>query len=172
MGTGAGTSTPGPAPSTWRSPSSAPAATSPTGSSSPGDGPNGPSWRWWPSATSKGSRPAGSTTWSSPWGSTGSPSPRSPSWPSPSTRSVTAFRNRPLDAGPYTYVWLDALTQKVREGGRIVNVAVVVATGVNADGHREILGSRPHHHRGRRGLDGVPARPRRPRALRGRAGGL
>ncbi len=53
---------------------------------------------------------------------------------------VTEFRNRPLDAGPYTYVWMDALTQKVREGGRIVNVAVVTATGVNADGHREILG--------------------------------
>src|SRR3984885_9137120 len=54
--------------------------------------------------------------------------------------TVTAFRNRPLDAGPYTYIWVDALTQKVREGGRIVNVAVIVATGVNADGHREILG--------------------------------
>ena len=54
--------------------------------------------------------------------------------------TVTAFRNRPLDAGPYTYVWVDALTQKVREGGQIVNVAVVVATGVNADGHREMLG--------------------------------
>ncbi len=53
---------------------------------------------------------------------------------------VAEFRNRPLDAGPYTYVFLDALTQKVREGGRIVNVAVVVATGVNTDGHREILG--------------------------------
>ena len=53
---------------------------------------------------------------------------------------VSAFRSRPLDAGPYSYIWLDALTQKVREGGRIVNVAVVVATGVNADGHREILG--------------------------------
>ena len=38
------------------------------------------------------------------------------------------------------YVWLDGLTQKVREGGRIVNVCVVVATGVNADGQREILG--------------------------------
>jgi transposase-like protein len=50
------------------------------------------------------------------------------------------FRNRPLDAGPYTYVWMDALTQKVREGGRIVNVAVVIAVGVNRDGHREILG--------------------------------
>lgn len=53
---------------------------------------------------------------------------------------VTAFRNRPLDAGPYPFVWLDALTQKVREGGRIVNVHALVAVGVNADGHREILG--------------------------------
>jgi len=53
---------------------------------------------------------------------------------------VETFRTRPLDAGPYTYVWVDALTQKVREGGRIVNVACVVATGVNAEGHREVLG--------------------------------
>ncbi len=53
---------------------------------------------------------------------------------------VEAFRSRPLDAGPYTYVAVDALTQKVREAGRIVNVAVVIAAGVNADGHREILG--------------------------------
>jgi Transposase, Mutator family len=37
-------------------------------------------------------------------------------------------------------LWLDALTQKVREGGRGVQVAVVIATGVNADGQREILG--------------------------------
>jgi putative transposase len=55
-------------------------------------------------------------------------------------KEVAAFRNRPLDGGPYTYVWLDAMTQKVREGGRIVNVAVVIATGVNSDGHREVLG--------------------------------
>src|SRR4051812_42661549 len=53
---------------------------------------------------------------------------------------VTEFRNRPLDAGPYAFVWLDALTQKVREGGRIINVHALVAVGVNADGHREILG--------------------------------
>jgi putative transposase len=53
---------------------------------------------------------------------------------------VEQFRNRPLDAGPYTYVWMDALTQKVREGGRVVQVAVVIANGVNADGQREILG--------------------------------
>jgi len=53
---------------------------------------------------------------------------------------VAAFRERPLDAGPYTFVWLDALTLKVREDGRVVNVHALVATGVNADGHREILG--------------------------------
>lgn len=54
--------------------------------------------------------------------------------------AVEAFRTRPLDGGPYTYVWLDALTQKVREGGRICNVACVIATGVNVAGAREILG--------------------------------
>ena len=53
---------------------------------------------------------------------------------------VTDFRQRPLDAGPYTFVAADALTMKVREGGRVVKVAVMVATGVNADGYREILG--------------------------------
>ena len=53
---------------------------------------------------------------------------------------VENFLGRPLDGSPYPYVWLDALTQKVREGGRIVNVSVVVATGVNSQGQREILG--------------------------------
>jgi putative transposase len=53
---------------------------------------------------------------------------------------VEAFRSRPLDRGPYTYVWVDAITQKVREAGRIVNVAVVIAVGVNVDGYREVLG--------------------------------
>src|ERR1700728_4447586 len=53
---------------------------------------------------------------------------------------VAGFRSRPLDAGPYTFVWIDALTQKVREGGRTVNVHCLIATGVNADGCREILG--------------------------------
>jgi transposase-like protein len=53
---------------------------------------------------------------------------------------VAAFRSRPLENGPYTYMSLDAMTQKVREAGRIVNVAVVIAVGVNAGGHREVLG--------------------------------
>ena len=53
---------------------------------------------------------------------------------------VEAFLTRPLDCGPYRYVWVDALTQKVREAGRIVNVSVVIATAVNREGRREILG--------------------------------
>jgi transposase-like protein len=53
---------------------------------------------------------------------------------------VEAFRSRPLDAGPYRYVWIDALVLKSREGGRIVNVALVCATAVNREGQREILG--------------------------------
>ena len=53
---------------------------------------------------------------------------------------VEAFLTRPLDGKPYRYVWVDALTQKVRESGRIVNVSVVIATAVNSEGRREILG--------------------------------
>ena len=53
---------------------------------------------------------------------------------------VQSFLGRPLDSGPYRYLWLDALTQKVREDGRIVNVSVVVATAVNREGKREVLG--------------------------------
>lgn len=56
---------------------------------------------------------------------------------------VDQFRNRPLDdAGPFTFVAADALTMKVREGGRVVSCAVLVATEVNNDGHREVLGVR------------------------------
>ena len=53
---------------------------------------------------------------------------------------VAEFRARPLDAGPYTFLAADALVLKVREGGRVVNVHALLATGVNGDGHREILG--------------------------------
>jgi transposase-like protein len=53
---------------------------------------------------------------------------------------VASFRTRPLDQGPYTFVAADALVLKVREGGRVVNVHALLATGVNTDGHREILG--------------------------------
>ncbi|EUA22618.1 transposase, Mutator family protein [Mycobacterium xenopi 3993] len=53
---------------------------------------------------------------------------------------VEAFRTRPLDAGPYTFVAADALVLKVRENGRVVGVHTLIATGVNAEGYREILG--------------------------------
>ena len=49
---------------------------------------------------------------------------------------VADFRSRPLGAGPYTFVAADAPVLKVREGGRVVNVHALVATGVNADGYR------------------------------------
>ena len=56
---------------------------------------------------------------------------------------VEQFRHRPLDeAGPFTFVSADALTMKVREGGRVINAVVLLATGVNGDGHREVLGIR------------------------------
>jgi len=54
--------------------------------------------------------------------------------------AVEAFRTRPLDAGPYTFMAADALVLKVRENGRVVGVHALIATGVNAEGYREILG--------------------------------
>jgi len=54
-------------------------------------------------------------------------------------REVSAFLNRPLE-GEWPYVWLDATYLKVRQNGRIVSVAVIIAVGVNGDGRREILG--------------------------------
>ena len=54
---------------------------------------------------------------------------------------VADFRHRSLvEAGPFTFVAADALTMKVREGGRVVNTVVLIATGVNGDGRREVLG--------------------------------
>lgn len=52
---------------------------------------------------------------------------------------VAAFRERPIE-GDWPYVWLDATYVKVREAGRVVSVAVIIATGVNTDGRREVLG--------------------------------
>jgi putative transposase len=52
---------------------------------------------------------------------------------------VEAFRQRPLE-GDYPYLWLDAKVEKVRDGGRVVGKAVVIAYGVHETGRREILG--------------------------------
>jgi len=52
---------------------------------------------------------------------------------------VQAFLTRPIE-GDWPYLWIDATYVKVRQAGRIVSVAVIVAVGVNADGRREVLG--------------------------------
>jgi putative transposase len=52
---------------------------------------------------------------------------------------VTGFLQRPL-AGEWPYLWLDATYLKVREGGRVVSVAVIVAVAVTTEGRREIVG--------------------------------
>ncbi len=52
---------------------------------------------------------------------------------------VGAFLDRPIE-GEWPYLWIDATYVKVRQDGRIVSVAVIVAVGVNTDGRREVLG--------------------------------
>ena len=52
---------------------------------------------------------------------------------------VNAFLSRPLE-GAWPYLWLDATYVKVREGGRIISRAVIIAVAVNEDGKREVLG--------------------------------
>jgi len=52
---------------------------------------------------------------------------------------IATFLHRPLE-GDWPYLWLDATYVKVRQNGRIVSVAVIVAVGVNGDGRREVLG--------------------------------
>ncbi|MBK6720854.1 MAG: IS256 family transposase [Sphingomonadales bacterium] len=52
---------------------------------------------------------------------------------------VKEFLNRPIE-GDWPYLWIDGTYVKVRQAGRIVSVAVIVAVGVNSDGRREVLG--------------------------------
>lgn len=52
---------------------------------------------------------------------------------------VNSFLSRPLE-GEWPYLWIDATYLKVRQGGRIVSIAVIIAVGVNMDGRREVLG--------------------------------
>jgi transposase-like protein len=52
---------------------------------------------------------------------------------------VKAFLDRPIE-GDWPYLWIDATYVKVRQAGRIVSVAVIVAVAVNSDGRREVLG--------------------------------
>ena len=82
------------------------------------------------------------------------------------TATAIAFRNRPLDQGPYTFVWVDALTQKAREGGRIINVHA--AGRGRCQRRRTARDPRPGrgHRRGRRRLARLSALPDRPRPHR------
>ena len=95
--------------------------------------------RWWPPPICSGCRRGGWRSWSSSWASPGCKSQVS-EMAKDLDGQVEAFRTRPLDAGPYTFLAADALVLKVREGGRTVNVHALLAVGVNADGYREILG--------------------------------
>ncbi len=53
---------------------------------------------------------------------------------------VRLLRTRRLDHQAFAYVWLDATYVHVRDGGQVVSKAVVISTGLRADGHREVLG--------------------------------
>ena len=115
----------------------------------------------------------GWTIWSRPWGVRVSPrarcrvSVRSWTWWWMASWAVRWA----VDA--YPYLWLDALTQKVREDGRIVNVSVVVATAVNGEGKRDlIIGMDVGTSDGRRLLAGLPTLAVRQGPQRGGAGGI
>ena len=56
---------------------------------------------------------------------------------------VEAFRNRPLTSGSYPVPWVDALYEKVRYGGRVVSMAILLVCGVNEEGKREVLALEP-----------------------------
>ncbi len=62
-----------------------------------------------------------------------------PVWHGEIDERVQAFLDRPIE-GDWPYLWIDATYVKVRQAGRIISVAVIVAVGVNSDGRREVLG--------------------------------
>ena len=82
---------------------------------------------------------------------------------------VKAFLERPIE-GDWPYLWIDATYLKVRRGGRIVSVAVIIAVGVNTDGRREVLGMEVGTSEAETDLDGVPAQAHPPRPARRQAG--
>ena len=84
---------------------------------------------------------------------------------------VKAFLDRPIE-GDWPYLWIDATYVKVRQNGRIVSVAVIIAVGVNSDGRREVLGMDDRPLRGRDVLDRLPAQARPARPARREAGHL
>ena len=84
---------------------------------------------------------------------------------------VNAFLDRPLE-GDWPYLWIDATYVKVRQAGRIVSVAVIIAVAVNTDGVREIVGRCGWSERSGAVLAEVLARPHAARPARSKAGDL
>lgn len=56
---------------------------------------------------------------------------------------VEAFRNRPLTCASYPVQWVDALYEKVRYGGRVIRMAILLVCGVTEEGKREVLALEP-----------------------------
>ena len=84
---------------------------------------------------------------------------------------VKAFLDRPIE-GDWPYLWIDATYVKVRQNGRIVSVAVIIAVGVNSDGRREVLGMDIGPSEAETFWTDVPAQARPPRPARRQAGHL
>ena len=79
---------------------------------------------------------------------------------------VHVLRTRRLDHQPFVYVWLDATYVHLREHRQVVSKAIVIATGLRADGHREVplTRARWRRQRERNVLARVPHHPHRPQA--------
>jgi putative transposase len=135
----AGVGHPGPARWSWAIPRLREGSASPR-SWSTGAGPSGRWPAWWPPSYLLGVSTRRVEKLAAALGVTGLSKSQVSLMAAELDQMVEGFRSRPLDAGPYTFVWVDALTQKVREGGRTVNVHALIATAVNADGRRGILG--------------------------------
>ena len=84
---------------------------------------------------------------------------------------MKAFLDRPIE-GDWPYLWIDATYVKVRQAGRIVSVAVIIAVGVNTDGRREVLGMDIGPSEAETFWTGVPAQARPARPARRQAGHL
>ena len=93
-----------------------------------------PRCRWWPPRTCWACLPAGWRSWCETLGISRLSKSQVSEMAKSLDEQVQAFRTRPMDAGPYTFVAADALVLKVREAGRTVNVHALLATAVNADG--------------------------------------
>ena len=112
----------------------------PVACSSRGGGPSGPCSRSSRRRTCWASAPAGSTTSSGPWASRAISQSEVSRICAALDAEVAAFRGRSLAGEAYPYLWLDATYLKVREAGRVVSMAALVATGVALTGERRVLG--------------------------------